>query len=181
MTADYISLMLGKDRIKLLSLCRETIKREAPDVRYFVGTGMSGHMLCHALAPAFPLVDIIYVRKVRESEHSSAMIEGIETYQAFPDKWIILDDLAASGETLGRILTAMENYDPAHSNLIGTVLYWRVWQEYRKAEATDSNTSGWNGYTKTQRIAFTTEGKDSSAYKPWRNLDHRGFKKEWEF
>ena len=71
------------------------------DFDTIVGTGMSGAIVVPRLADLLN-VSWVLVRRKNESNHADGMLEGV-----MGNRWLFVDDLIASGDTLQRVHEAI--------------------------------------------------------------------------
>jgi adenine/guanine phosphoribosyltransferase-like PRPP-binding protein len=96
------------------------LQQELKDVEFdsFVCTGVSGLLMA---APIALLMNkgLTVVRKAKEHGHSKELIEG-----AVPKRYLIIDDFVASGNTVARVLCAMQDSNVfKESECIGACFY----------------------------------------------------------
>ncbi len=96
-----------------------------PAVEYdvLVGIGLSGALALSALRARIPDLPIAIIRKDRDSEHATYRIEStIDLDFSRNTRWIFVDDLISSGETLRKVKRTMAARYPS-SKYAGTFLY----------------------------------------------------------
>lgn len=98
---------------------------EAHQVKALVCTGVSGLIAAAPMAYALDL-GLIVVRKKNESSHSSSDIEIPSQFRVMKRKdvkWMLVDDLICSGDTIERCIETVREHRFLSENLCGALLY----------------------------------------------------------
>lgn len=105
--------------------CILDLKEHADRFDSIVISGYSMALIAPCVADALHK-DIILVRKDNEDCHSSYYVEGI-----LCQRYIIIDDLVCSGETLRRIQKKIGDHFYSGAKLVGIYLYQPQYSAYR--------------------------------------------------
>ncbi|WP_280429118.1 phosphoribosyltransferase [Nocardia brasiliensis] len=102
------------------------------DIRFdtLVGTGLSGALMIPTLARALS-VDFLLIRKPNDGSHARSKCEG-----RLGEKWLFVDDLIETGETLRRVYHEVGEAATARGHatrFIGAYLYEST--RYRDSDA----------------------------------------------
>jgi hypoxanthine phosphoribosyltransferase len=117
---------------------RARLRLEGVKFDTMIGTGLSGALVIPRLAAEFDAHWFI-VRKEKDGSHSSYVGEG-----SIGKRWLFVDDLIDSGETLKRVQLAVKeacsskygvdyaNYAPFDTEYVGAYLYTRDYRSFRE-------------------------------------------------
>ena len=108
--------------------CILDLKEHADRFDSIVISGYSMALIAPCVADALHK-DIILVRKDNEECHSSYPVEGV-----LCQRYIIIDDLVGSGETIKRVKTKIGNHFYSGAKLVGIYLYQPQYSAYRTHE-----------------------------------------------
>lgn len=94
------------------------IRQIVPDAGAIVITGYSGAIV-GAVVSALSNLPIIVIRKIDEKRHSQYSVQGMD----FNGKYVIVDDLIDSGESIKRMISGMNNCGYSPEKCGGIFLY----------------------------------------------------------
>lgn len=92
-------------RKKLVSKIKKYIKTNKIDA--VAAIGQSGLILGSIVTHQMKDVGLISIRKPKETEHDQNMINSYCENKNIYDKWIFIDDLIVTGETLSRVIVSI--------------------------------------------------------------------------
>ena len=124
---------LMRDQTSVINAAIATLSAVAEDFDAIVVTGVSGLLLGPTLAHLMRK-RIGIVRKYEDQPgKGNHAVCAVESNMEFDDRWLFVDDLIASGETVKRVVCQMERHMPT-TRMAGRYLYNR--EEYIEG--------GWN-------------------------------------
>lgn len=121
--SDYLHNVLDVTRLpKTIDAIVETIRKSRIDFDAIAFRGMSGALIAPSIAVKLHKA-LIMVRKEKEFSHSPYTVEGY--HSSYPFKYIIIDDLICSGETIRTIIDKLTKSPSHHFGKCKAVFIYR--------------------------------------------------------